>query len=90
MKKKYKKIPTLKQNPEFWEQQGKRKIVRILYYLDSKRKCIMCNFKLKEAPVKKYNKSIGILSMFSSEFLFHLKSSHGFEPEIFESLVLSD
>lgn len=51
---------------------GMKKWYNIVYYIHTKKRCIMCSKKIINPNI---------------EFLFHLKESHGINPEALNSIL---
>lgn len=63
--------------------------IKKIKILSEMKKCFICKAKFPEGILNKNPyKILPFLNMIKADFLFHLKSTHGIEPEIFEKFII--
>lgn len=67
------------------------RLIILLRGFSKSKKCFMCKFKFPEGILNKNPyKIIPLLQMFKSDFLFHLKTTHGIDPDMFKMILLKN
>jgi hypothetical protein len=90
------KIPTFKENPEFWNNQAKRPLYAFLLKM-SEKKCPFCKTRFKEGLITDKNEIFKHEAMFdpqtrqvyfiSGMAMFHIKETHGYPPELMMGIL---
>jgi len=64
-------------------------MLKLLNRFSKLRKCYMCKHKFLDGILVKHPfEIVPLLNMFRGDFLFHLKETHGLDPETFKSICL--
>ena len=73
------------------ENQGQIRVLKGIWELRKRKRCIYCSKEMdvvyEEKDLKDRLLEIGWLGFFTSDYLFHLKSTHGYEPQIFLRII---
>jgi|SRR5882724_385845 len=86
------KLPTYKDNPKFWDEIAKKPLAQLLLMFSQLKNChySSCKTRFPKGILRKHPKQIVPLeSMFSGEYLFHIKSTHGLDPDMFTNIIRS-
>ena len=67
--------------------QGQLQILKAIQNMKNNKKCIFCKKEIEVVYARQDLKDklveLGWLGFFTSDFLFHIKATHGYDPEVF-------
>lgn len=81
-------IPSLEENPQFWEEMAGERVIRFIYLTSIKNQCFMCKWSNGGELLNRFPKEVvPLFQLIKGDYLFHLQSTHGLAPELLSMIL---
>lgn len=81
-------VPNLNEDPEFWEDQSRKKYWSFIAHTNETKRCLFCKWTIEGGLLNKYPGEIkSMTQIIKPEYWFHIASTHGFPSQLFLEML---